>query len=239
VDLGDPTRAISPTLDGTVLAVLAAAGRPMTVSDVAAQTVRGSEIGVRRTLGRLVDQGIVQATEVGRVRVHELNRAHVAAPAAELLAGLRLEVWKRLRETLFKWKVHPVYACAFGSAARGDANADSDIDVLLVHPPFPGERWPAKSVSLVETLGILAVDFARPVTTEADARRWNSQIETLHGLVRSWTGNSLQVVDLSAFDWVRQRRSSTPLWQAIERDAVELYRPSATVAIASRTSRDA
>jgi len=35
---------------------------------------------------------------MGRNRVHELNREHLAAPAAELFAGLRLELWKRLRK---------------------------------------------------------------------------------------------------------------------------------------------
>src|SRR5664280_900605 len=75
MDFGDPTRSVIPTLDGPVLAVLARSGRPLTVGEVAAQTPRGSEIGVRRCLGRLVDQGIVQAMEMGRNRVHQLNRS--------------------------------------------------------------------------------------------------------------------------------------------------------------------
>src|SRR5205814_2227073 len=66
VDLSDPTRAVSATLDGTVLAVLAVAGRPLTVGQVAEQAARGSEIGIRRTLARLVEQGIVRATWMGR-----------------------------------------------------------------------------------------------------------------------------------------------------------------------------
>lgn len=82
MDLSDPTRAVTATLDGPVLAVLAGAGKPMTVGEVAALTPRGSEIGVRRSLARLVEQGIVRATEMGRNRVHELNREHVAAPVA-------------------------------------------------------------------------------------------------------------------------------------------------------------
>ena len=119
MDLRDPTRAITPTLDGPVLAVLAQAGRPLTVGEIAGQAARGSEIGIRRSVARLVDQGIVTATQMGRNQVHQLNREHVAAPAAELLAGLRLELWKRLRETLHGWRPRAVYACVFGSAARG------------------------------------------------------------------------------------------------------------------------
>src|SRR5580700_10723525 len=117
MDLTDPTRAVTATLDGPVLAALAGAGKPLTVGQVAAQTPRGSEIGVRRSLARLVDQGIVRATEMGRNRVHELNRDHVAAPIAEALAGLRLETWKRMREKLATWNPKPLYGCVFGSAA--------------------------------------------------------------------------------------------------------------------------
>ena len=83
-----------------------------------AQTPRGSEIGVRRSLARLVEQGIVRATEMGRNRVHELNREHVAAPVAEALAGLRLALWKRFRDTLVGWNPKPVDGESI--AARGD-----------------------------------------------------------------------------------------------------------------------
>src|ERR1019366_5244026 len=94
--LTDPTRAVTATLDGPVLAALARSGKPLTAGEVAAQTPRGSEIGVRRSLARLTEQGIVRATEMGRNRVHELNRDHLAAPVAVTLSGLRLELWKAL-----------------------------------------------------------------------------------------------------------------------------------------------
>jgi hypothetical protein len=64
VDLTDPTRALTPTLDGPVLAVLAHAGRPLTVGEIAQQAVRGSEIGIRRSVARLVEQGFVAATQM-------------------------------------------------------------------------------------------------------------------------------------------------------------------------------
>ena len=135
MDLTDLTRAVTPTLDGPVLVVLAQAGKPLTVGQLAAHMPRGSEIGVRKCLARLVGQGIVRATEMGRNRVHELNREHLAAPVAVTLAGLRLESWSRFRKTLGTWNPRPVYGCVFGSAARGDGDAESDIDLLLVHAP--------------------------------------------------------------------------------------------------------
>jgi hypothetical protein len=41
MDLSDPTRAITATLDGAVLAALAVAGKPLTVGQVAEQAARG------------------------------------------------------------------------------------------------------------------------------------------------------------------------------------------------------
>ena len=140
VDLSDPTRALTPTLDGPVLSVLARAGHPLTVGEIAQQAARGSEIGIRRSVARLVEQGLVTATQMGRNLVHELNRDHVAAPAAALLADLRLELWKRLRETLSGWAEKPVHAAVFGSAARGDGGPDSDIDLLARPQALPGRR---------------------------------------------------------------------------------------------------
>ena len=237
MDLGDPTRAVTPTLDGAVLAVLASAGRPMTVGDVAARAARGSEIGIRRSLARLVDQGIVIATDIGRIRVHVLNRDHVAADVAMLLSGLRLEMWKRFRTTLAKWRPRPIYACAFGSAARGDGGPESDIDVLLVHPPFPGEKKPSRSATVREVVGNLALDFALPATTEADASKWTAQTERLHGLAQRWTGNRLQVVDVSAYEWTHRRRLPEGLWDEIERDAVVLIQPNPITPMAEKTHR--
>lgn len=223
VDLTDPTRSVTATLDGPVLAVLALAGKPLTAGDVATQMPRGSEVGVRRSLARLVEQGIVRATEMGRNRVHELNRDHVAAPIAELLAGLRLEVWKRLRTTLKAWNPQPTYGCVFGSAARGDGETDSDIDVLLVHPPFPGDADPRRrSNGLSEQLAGYANEFMSLQLTPRQAAKWRRQVDELHDLVRSWTGNPLQAVEMSSFEWADHRRRHSSLYADISRDAIRV-----------------
>ena len=223
VDLTDPTSAVTATLDGPVLAVLALAGKPLTAGDVAAQMPRGSEVGVRRSLARLVEQGIVRATEVGRNRVHELNRDHVAAPIAELLAGLRLEVWKRLRATLKAWNPQPVYGCVFGSAARGDGGPGSDIDVLLVHPPFPGDADPRRRASTLSAqLAAYATEFMSTQLTPRQAAKWRSQVDNLHDRVRAWTGNPLQAVEMSTFEWGDHGRRKSSLFREISRDAIKV-----------------
>ena len=223
MDLSDPTSAVTATLDGPVLAVLAAAGKPMTVGEVHARMPRGSEVGVRRSLGRLVEQGIVQASEMGRNRVHQLNRDHLAASIASELANLRLELWKRLRNRLGAWKVKPIYACVFGSAARGDGDAGSDIDVLLVHGPFPGDTDPRRrSSTLSGQLAGLAAQFLALQLTERDVARWHIQVDQLHGEVRSWTGNPLQALEMSGFEWADHKRQHTSLYREISRDEIQI-----------------
>jgi hypothetical protein len=217
MDLSDPTRAVTATLDGPVLAALALAGRPMTVGQVAEQTARGSEIGVRRSLARLVEQGIVRATTMGRNQVHELNREHVAAPIAELLAGLRTELWRRFRAELEGWTPRPVYAAVFGSAARGDGDTSSDVDLLLVHPFFPGERRTSAKRSFGES--------EVPRLSAVDEETWHANVDRLRELVQGWTGNALQVVDLSFHEWNRPTKTVASLVAEVRRDGIELVDP--------------
>jgi predicted nucleotidyltransferase len=223
MDLSDPTRAVTPTLDGTVLAVLAAAGKPMTVGQVAAQAARGSEIGIRRSLARLVEQGTVRATLMGRNQVHELNREHVAAAAAVVLAGLRTELWRRFREDLRAWRVRPIYACVFGSAARGDGDVSSDIDLVLVHPPLPGEQRPTRRSLGAQVSDALGTALLSSPETDAP-EHWERQLDLLRERVELWTGNALQIVDLSFHEWRRPPESHRALLQEIQKDGIELLK---------------
>jgi predicted nucleotidyltransferase len=189
------------------------------VGEVAAESARGSEIGVRRCLARLVEQGIVRATSMGRNRVHELNREHVAAQIADALADLRLELWKRLRGELRRWKIDPYHACVFGSAARGDGDDQSDIDILLVHPLFPGDPEMPRQATVRRKV---AVAFSAPPSWgEAEVSLWTKQIDRLRARVMSWTGNPVQVVDVSYAEWVG-RPMDEGIWAEIERDSVDV-----------------
>jgi len=221
VDLADPTRAITPTLDGPILAVLASAGRPLTVGEIAAQVPRGSEIGVRKAVARLVDQGIVTAIQMGRNLVHELNREHIAAPAAQALAGLRGELWKRIREALAGWTLKPVYASVFGSAARRDGGPESDIDLLLVHPNLPGDKHPPKREwGLWGLLNEVALGMASQAPSAISGTQWHGQVDQLRVKVQGWTGNPLQVVDVSFWQWAEMRSTDPALFEQIARDGV-------------------
>jgi predicted nucleotidyltransferase len=224
MNLSDPSMTISPSLDGPVLVVLANAGKPLTVSQVAGKSVRGSEIGIRKSLGRLVTQGIVTATEMGNSRVYNLNRDHVAAAIAIEMAGLRSELWQRTAREVEGWNVRPLYACICGSAARQDGDATSDIDLLLVRPPTLAEVNEAKKKKAVAVaFGMWVTAIMSRMLSDAQVKKWDANTDKLHGLVQRWTGNPLQIVSLSAIEWSEHRRTKSEIYQNISRDEVRLY----------------
>lgn len=128
MDVSMPIMTVVPSLDGPVLAALAATATPMGLATVHARAGRGSKSGVRSVLLRMVDEGLVLEVPGGYL----LNRDHLAAPAVELLAALHGELVSRIRDAFDEWPTPPSLVGMFGSAARRDGDADSDIDVLVV-----------------------------------------------------------------------------------------------------------
>ncbi len=128
MDVSMPITTVVPSLDGPVLAALAATAGPIGLAAVHARAGRGSKSGVRSVLLRMIEVGLVLEVPGGFV----LNRDHLAAPAVELLATLHGELTNRIRGVVEEWTAPPALVGLFGSAARRDGGAKSDIDVLVV-----------------------------------------------------------------------------------------------------------
>lgn len=128
MDVSLPIRTVVPSLDGPVLAALATTATPMGLATVHRRAGRGSKSGVRSVLVRMVEEGVVLEVPGGYV----LNRDHIAAPAVEMLASLHGELTSRIRAAVEEWPTRPTLVGMFGSAARRDGDASSDIDVLVV-----------------------------------------------------------------------------------------------------------
>jgi hypothetical protein len=75
----------------------------------------------------------------------------------------------------------------------------SDIDLLLVRPPQ---------------------------LTERQSARWVRQVDDLRQLVREWTGNHLQVVEMPTSQWADHGAQRSPLFQEIECDAIPMTQSS-------------
>ncbi len=132
MQLQHPFGVVTPTLDGSVLSVLALADQSFTGRQVHQLAGRGTEQGVRNALERLVAQGMVLRSQAGSSYLYELNRRHLAAPHVVGLATVRDELFARWRQLIEGWPLRPRAVVLFGSAARGEMQLDSDIDLLVV-----------------------------------------------------------------------------------------------------------
>lgn len=194
MDVAHPYTAVAPGLESAVLVVLAGTTAPLTGRQVARRVQRGSQPAVSAALERLAQQGLVHREPAGRAYLHTLNRSHIAAPIAELLAGLRTELLTRLRTALGSWDLPPMHASMFGSAARGDGDSESDIDLLIV----------------------------RPADVDDEDPRWRPQLEALNESVYSWTGNHAGVIELSESELSRLRDAPPPILGDLRDDGIDL-----------------
>ena len=152
MDVGRPMTALVPSLDGPVLQALARTSRPVTGREMHRLAGAGSESGVRLVLTRLVEHGLVNASQAGRATLYVANREHVAWPLVEGLVNLRREFFGRLRQLAASWPLVPVTVAVFGSAARGDGDVDSDIDVLVVRAAGDDTAWDSQLGDLRERI---------------------------------------------------------------------------------------
>lgn len=194
MDLSHPYAAIGPTLDPGVLTILAGTSRQLTGREIARLLGRPSHSGVIAALDRLVVQGLVEREEAGRAFLFTLNREHLAAPAAELLAGLREELLRRIRDAIGAWTVKPEHLSLFGSAARGEGGADSDIDLFVVRAEAVGRR---------------------------DAL-WREQLDLLARRVERWTGNPARIAEVGQDELALLRKDRPPIVDELRADAVTL-----------------
>jgi predicted nucleotidyltransferase len=188
MDFRHPLSVVTPTLDGDVLAVLARAETEFSGREVHRALGHASHTGVRRCLERLVEVGIVLERRAGNALLYRLNRDHLAAPQIEALATLRLQFFERLREAVFAWEIKPAMAAVFGSVARGQADASSDIDLFLLRPK--------------------EVDEGEPI--------WRDQVMALEQAASAWTGNDVRSLEYSESELPRLRREAPVIGQIAE-----------------------
>lgn len=192
MDLSRPYTAVCPTLDSGILSVLAGTTRPLTGREIARLVGRPSHSGVLDALNRLVEHGLVDREEAGRAYLFTLNREHLAAPAVEVLAQLRSELLSRLRLAVDSWEIAPVHVSLFGSAARGEGDTHSDIDLFVIRPE--------------------AVDSEDP--------DWREQLDLLSRRVLRWTGNQAGIAEIGETDVSRLRKDEPPILKDLRADAI-------------------
>lgn len=210
MDWQRPYKMVATGVRGDVLAVLARGSEPMTGREIA-RRAGVSQQGARTALDDLEAQGLVIAREVPPAILYELNREHVAASIIDSLAQLRDAVFERIREHVSTWSPPPVNVTVFGSAARGDATTDSDLDVLVVRP-----------------------DGA------AEGSSWQEHAPRLADAIRRWCGNPAQILEYAEHE-VRERSASHDrLLARIRREGRTVFgTPLDELTLSTRVSRHA
>lgn len=198
MQLDRPFMAITPTVDGDVLMVLARAEAAFTPPEVHRLIGARSEAGVRNALSRLRDQGVVDAERVGRAVAYRLNREHLAAGPIIEIARLQATFIQFVRDMIEGWSVEARYAALFGSAARGAMRPDSDIDLFVV----------------------------RPNRIDADDPFWIAQVSDLAAAASRRTGNDAPVLEYSEDDVELGQRRNDRVLADIATDGITIHGPS-------------
>jgi len=194
MDVAHPYTAVCPSLDGDVLQVLAGTNMGLTGRQVALLAGRSSHSGVLQVLNRLTDQGLVDRVELNRAYLFALNREHLAAPAVEILMGMREELINRIRVALDAWQIVPLHVSLFGSTARADGDTRSDIDLLVI----------------------------RPSDVDKDEPSWRTQMSELSDQIRRWTGNYAGIVERTESQIARLSADELPILAELRSDAIVL-----------------
>jgi predicted nucleotidyltransferase len=142
-----------------------------------------------RVLAELEETGLVHSRAVGPSRLYRLNRRHVLWDPIESILAAPARVEKVAMDAVLGIVGDRATLAVFGSFARGDAGASSDIDLLLV--------WDDHVTS-----------------DEVDA-----VLEALNTDLWLATGSRVEVVSLHTDELARLVHSGDPLVESWRRDA--------------------
>ena len=90
--------------------------------------------GVQNALDELARAGLVIQERIGRAVVNTLNREHILAPLIESAVGLRDVIIRKVTTIIREEAPRATRALLFGSVARGEDTAASDVDLAIVWP---------------------------------------------------------------------------------------------------------
>jgi len=193
MDLSRPFTGISPSVEADVLVALAGSEAKRTGREIAGVSGR-SATGVQHSLERLVEEGLIHREPAGRAYLYSLNREHLLAPIVEMMAGVRWELVERLRALIGAWKIPTFHASLFGSAARGEGNARSDLDLLVV----------------------------RAADIDPEEETWSQQLADLADRVLGWTGNHAGIVEIAEADIPKLVEERPPVLQEVLDQGIDL-----------------
>src|SRR5712692_1373742 len=153
-----------------------------------------------KVLAQLSDLGLATVRHVPPADVYEANRDHaLAAMFTEMFkleARLKFDLLTFIARQVRSRRLPVTEARLFGSFARGQSVASSNVDLALVCPPE----------------GVPALDAARELLSEAVRRRFGARLNLLIG--------SPSLAELGS-----RRRAGSELWRTIAREGYDVLAP--------------
>ena len=193
MDFRQNVEAIIPDAQGRILATLARTTQEVSLSALA-ELSEVSLAHAARIVPRLVELGLVERRDVPPAVVVKLVPEHLASQPILMLADLRHAFLKELRESAGRLVPAPVNVTLFGSFSRGDDDARSDVDMVVV----------------------------RPSTVDEDDWTWAESIARWETYVRRISGNAPNIIEVGECEVPKLIKSRRPLWQAIGREGIAL-----------------
>lgn len=130
--LQNPFTAICSDADSAVLLALGRAPVELTAQQVHGLAAGPSLSSVRRSLERLAQGGVIHERVLGQARGYSLNQQHLLAGPIQDIAHATAELHSRIAQCVESWPVAVAGCVLFGSAARGEMEDSSDIDLLIL-----------------------------------------------------------------------------------------------------------
>lgn len=191
MDFVHPVHGVIPGVQGRILAVLAETTAELNLRAIAS-IANVSEAQASRVLPRLVAIGLVERREAPPSALFRLVRDHIAAGPILALSRSRDRMIQRMRQIAEELPVPPASVIIFGSFARGEADADSDIDTLMIRPT-----------------GVIESD-----------ETWSSSVQQWIDRIGEVSGNRVEVLEADEDDVSERLSRRGSVWQDIERDGL-------------------
>ena len=194
MDFVRPVEAVIPGVQGRVLAVLAETTAELNLRTIA-RLSGVSHAQVSRVLPGLVELGLVDRREAPPSSLFRLVPEHVAAGPLVALARGRDGVIAEMGKAASALPVVPESVIVFGSFARGEADAESDIDAV----------------------------FVRPGSIDESDEAWADSVEHWRSRIGQVSGNPVEVLEVGSVEISARLSSRQLVWNDIHRDGLVVH----------------
>jgi predicted nucleotidyltransferase len=188
-----PIEAVIPGAQGRVLAVLLRNTGDLNVRSIA--RIAGVSVAqASRVLPGLVALGMVERREVPPSSLFRLVPEHVASKSLLALANARRGAFVELGVLAESVHPQPMSVIVFGSVARGDSEAESDLDLVIVRP-----------------------------SNLLDESEWMETLAKLQVSARRAFGNRVEILEVESTEIGARLAMQSGVWNDVRRDGIVVF----------------